>query len=109
MPISIILLPYLDLLLCCWLMLVLSGCFALFLCLAPGDDHSEQQGRRINPGRATSKCYRTSEPAGGFIDAAGIGPSTDAVPNLLTRRILKKDGRHAAPMVGDNQAGDSHR
>ena len=45
-------------------MLVLSGCFALFLCLAPGDDHSEQQGRRINPGRATSKRYRTSEPAG---------------------------------------------
>ena len=28
---------------------------------------------------------------------------------LLTRRILKKDGRRAAPMVGDDQAGNSHR
>ena len=45
----------------------------------------------------------------GFIDAAGTGPSTDAVPNLLMRRILKKDGRRAAPVMGDDRAGNSHR
>ena len=28
---------------------------------------------------------------------------------FLTRRVLKKDDRRAAPAVGDNQAGDSHR
>ena len=38
--------------------------FVLFLllgCLVPGDDLPEQQVRRVNPGRATSKRYRTSE------------------------------------------------
>ena len=28
---------------------------------------------------------------------------------FLTRRVLKKDNRRAALVVGDNQAGDSHR
>ena len=35
----------------------------------------------------------------GFIDAAGTDPSTDAVPSLLMRKILKKDDRCAAPVV----------
>ena len=45
----------------------------------------------------------------GFINAAGTGPSTDAVLNPLTRRVLKKDDPRAAPAVGDNRAGNSHR
>ena len=28
---------------------------------------------------------------------------------FLTRRVLKKENRCAAPTVGGNQAGDSHR
>ena len=38
--------------------------FLLLVCLAPGDELPEQQVRRVNPGRATSKRYRTSESAG---------------------------------------------
>ena len=42
----------------------------VFLCLAPGDEHPEQQVHRVNPGRATSKRYRTSESAGASSSAA---------------------------------------
>ena len=38
--------------------------FLLLVCLVPGDEHPEQQVRRVNPGRSTSKRYRTSETAG---------------------------------------------
>ena len=52
---------------------------------------------------------RQTELSLGFIDAAGTGPSTDAVPSLLMQRALKKDDRRVAPMAGDSQAGDNHR
>ena len=42
----------------------------LFMCLVPGDEHPEQQVRRVNPGRATSKRYRTSESVGASSSAA---------------------------------------
>ena len=42
----------------------------LFVCLVPGDEHPEQQVRRVNPGRATSKRYRTSESASASSSAA---------------------------------------
>lgn len=39
------------------------------VCLVPGDEHPEQQVRRVNPGRSTSKRYRSSETAGGSSSA----------------------------------------
>ena len=44
--------------------------FLLFVCLARGDEHPEQQVHRVNPGRATSKRYRTSESVGASSSAA---------------------------------------
>ena len=38
--------------------------FLLLMCLLPGDEHPEKQVHRVNPGRSTSKRYRTSETAG---------------------------------------------
>mgnify|MGYP005837980837 CR=1 FL=1 len=35
--------------------------FLVFMCLVPGDGPSEQPVRRVNPGRTSSKRYRTSE------------------------------------------------
>ena len=43
--------------------------FCVLLCLVPGDEHPEHQARRVNPGRATSKRYRTSESVGGSSSA----------------------------------------
>ena len=43
--------------------------FLLLVCLVPGDEHPEQQVRRVNPGRSTSKRYRSSETAGGSSSA----------------------------------------
>ena len=42
------------------------------MCLVPGDKRPEQQVRRVNPGRATSKRYRTSESAGASSSAAPL-------------------------------------
>ena len=44
--------------------------FLLLVCLVPGDEHPEQQVRRVNPGRAMSKRYRTSESVGASSSAA---------------------------------------
>ena len=54
----------------------------LFVCLVPGDEHPEQQVRRVNPGRSTSKRYRTSESAGGSSSAPPppVGASSSANP-----------------------------
>ena len=52
------------------------------MCLVPGDEHPEQQVRRVNPGRSPSKWYRSSETAGGSSSApppAG-GASSSANP-----------------------------
>ena len=38
--------------------------FLLLVCLVPGDEHPEQQARRVSHGRSMSKRYRTSETAG---------------------------------------------
>ena len=84
-------------------MLVLSGCFALFLCLAPGDDRSEQQGRCINPGHATSKRYRTSEPAGGSsstqLPPASASASVPPPPQQSKRAANKPKGKTVTEMT----------
>ena len=41
----------------------------MFVCVVPGDEVPEHQARRVNPGRASSKRYRTTEPAGGSSSA----------------------------------------
>ena len=43
--------------------------FCVFVCVVPGDEVPEHQARRVNPGRASSKRYRTTEPAGGSYSA----------------------------------------
>ena len=74
----------------------------LFVCLVPGDEHPEQQVRRVNPGRSTSKRYRSSEPAGGSSSApqpAG-GASSSANPPR-TKKIAsrpKPSGRKVTEM-----------
>ena len=54
----------------------------LFVCLVPGDEHPEQQVRRVNPGHSTSKRYRTSESARGSSSAPPppVGDSSSANP-----------------------------
>ena len=54
----------------------------LFVCLVPGGEHPEKQVRRVNPGRATSKRYHTSESAGGSSSAPPppVGASSSAPP-----------------------------
>ena len=42
----------------------------LFMCLVPGGERPEEQVRRVNPGRATSKRYRTFESIGASSSAA---------------------------------------
>ena len=54
----------------------------MFLCLVPGDEHPEQSARRVNPGRATSKRYRTSESAGG-------SSSAPPPPQLKKKSVVK--------------------
>ena len=94
-------------------MLVLSGCFALFLCLAPGDDRSEQQGRRINPGRATSKRYRTSEPVGGSSSTQPPPASTSASvpppPQQSKRAANKPKGKTVTEMTNKEFWEKRHR
>ena len=41
----------------------------VFVCVVPGDEVPEHQARRVNPGRASSKRYRTTEPIGGSSSA----------------------------------------
>ena len=41
----------------------------MFVCVVPGDEVPEHQARRVNPGRASSKRYRTTEPAEGSSSA----------------------------------------
>ena len=50
--------------LCSFLLVV-----CVFLCVVPGDELPEHQARHVNPGRATSKRYRTTESAGGSSSA----------------------------------------
>ena len=56
--------------------------FCVSVCLVPGDEHPEQQVRRVNPGRSTSKRYRTSEATGGSSSAQPppVGASSSANP-----------------------------
>ena len=58
--------------------------FLVSVCLVPGDEHPEQQVRRVNPGRSTSKRYRSSEAAGGSSSAPPppVGASSSANPPL---------------------------
>ena len=103
MPISIIFLPYLDLLLSLLAYARSFWLFCVFLCLAPGDDHSEQQGHRINPGRATSKCYRTLEPAGGSsstqLPPASASASVPPPPQQSKRAANKPKGKTVTEMI----------
>ena len=59
--------------------------FLLLVCLVPGDEHPEHQARRVNSGRATSKRYRTSKPAGGSsstqLPPAGASASAPPPPH----------------------------
>ena len=84
-------------------MLVLSGCSALFLYLALGDDRAEKQGHRINPGRATSKRYRTSEPAGGSSSTqpppASASASVPPPPQQSKRSANKPKGKTVTEMT----------
>ena len=71
--------------------------FLLVVCLVPGDDHPEQRVRRVNPGRATSKRYRTSEPAGGSSSTqpplAGASSSAPPPPQQSKRSANKPKGK----------------
>ena len=102
MPISIIFLPYLDLLLSLLAYARSFWLFCVFLCLAPGNDLSEQQGRRINLGRATSKRYRTSEPAGGSSSTqpppASASASVPPPPQQSKRAANKPKGKAVTEM-----------
>ena len=103
MPISIIFLPYLDLLLSLLAYARSFWLFCVFLCLAPGDDPSEHQARRINPGRATSKRYRTSEPTDGSSSTqpppASASASVPPPPQHSKRSATKPKGRTVTEMT----------
>ena len=83
-------------------MLVLSS-VCVFLCLVPGDDHPEQQVCRVNPGRATSKRYRTFEPAGGSSSTqpppAGTSASAPPPPQQSKRSSNKPKGKTMTEMT----------
>ena len=68
--------------------------FHVFVCLVLGDEHPEQQACRVNPGRATSKRYRTSESAGGSSSAppppAGASSSAPPPPQLKKKSAVKR-------------------
>ncbi len=44
----------------------------MFVCVVPGDEVPEHQARRVNPGRASSKRYRSSKTAGGSSSAPRV-------------------------------------
>ena len=56
--------------------------FRVSVCLVPGDEHPEHQARHVNPGRATSKRYRTFESAGG-------SSSAPPPPQLKKKSVVK--------------------
>ena len=68
--------------------------FLLLVCLAPGDDHPEQQVRCVNLGHATSKRYRTSESAGGSSSAPPPpGGASSSAPKLSKKSASKPKGK----------------
>ena len=68
--------------------------FLLLVCLVPGDEHPEQQVRRVNPGRSTPKRYRTSE-------SAGASSSAPPLPQLKKKPAnkLKPRGKTVTEMT----------
>ena len=77
--------------------------FCVFLCLVPGDEHAEHKARRVNPGRATAKCYRTSELAGGSSSTqpppAGASASAPPPPQQTKRSANKPKGKTVTEMT----------
>ena len=77
--------------------------FRVSVRLVPGDEHPEQQVRRVNPGRSTSKRYRTSEAAGGSSSAPlpPVGASSSANPSLKkkTANRPKPSGKKVTEMT----------
>ena len=86
--------------------------FLLLVCLVLGGDHPEQQARRVNPGHATSKRYRTTESAGGSSSAppppAGASSSAPPPPQQSKRSANKPKGKTVTEMIA-KEFWEKHR
>ena len=67
--------------------------FACFVCVVPGDEVPEHQARRVNPGHASSKRYRTTEPT----EPAGGSSSAQPPPQLLKKPGVKPKQSKTVP------------